>query len=289
MGRALNHVSTRFGKIAYTEQGHGPAALFVHGVFMNGHLWRQPIERLKDMRRCIAVDLLAHGGTQTSPDQDVSFDSQAEMLEAVCAELNLEKVDVVANDSGGGIAQIFACRYPNRIRSLTLTNCDVHDNWPPLAFQSTVNDVANGLLGQVAKQMLANPEFARTYFSVGYEHPERLTTETMMTFLEPIFSSEAGIRGIERFFASIDCSVTVAIEPQLRRLEIPTLIVWATGDQFFDVKWAYWLRDAIPGARDVVEIEGAKLFFPDERPDELANAIRTLWLDTAPADAIAAQ
>lgn len=289
MGRTLNHVSTRFGDIAFSELGHGPAAVFVHGVFMNGHLWRQPIERLKDLRRCIAVDLLAHGGTRIAPDQDVSFDSQAAMLEAVCAELKLGQIDVVANDSGGGIAQIFACRHPERIRSLTLTNCDVHDNWPPQAFQSTVNDVANGLLGPVAKQMLADPEFARAYFSVGYEHPERLTTETMMTFLAPIFSSENGIRDIERFFASIDCSVTVAIEPQLRRLDIPTLIVWATGDQFFDVKWAHWLKDTIPGARKIVEIKDAKLFFPDERPDELADAIRELWLDTVPADAIAAQ
>lgn len=284
MGRPLKHVTTAFGDIAYTEQGSGPAALFVHGVFLNGFLWRKPIERLKDLRRCIAVDLLAHGGSRAAPDQDVSFNAQAEMLEAVCSNLNLGKVDVVANDSGGGIAQIFACRYPQRIRSLTLTNCDVHDNWPPKAFESTVNDVAKGLLGPVAKQMLADAEFARAYFSVGYVHPERLTKDEMMTFLEPIFSTDEGIHGLERFFAKADCRYTVVIEPQLKQLEVPTLIVWATSDQFFDVKWAYWLKDTIPGARKVVEIEGAKLFFPDERPDELADPIRELWLETGPAD-----
>jgi sn-glycerol 3-phosphate transport system permease protein len=37
---------------------------------------------------------------------------------------------------------------------------------------------------------------------------------------------------------------------------------------------AYWLRDTIPGACDVVELDGARLFFPDERPDELAEAAR---------------
>ncbi len=53
--------------------------------------------------------------------------------------------------------------------------------------------------------------------------------------------------------------------------------MWGTADIFFPVKWAYWLRGAIPGARDVVELEGAKLFFPWERPVELATALRSFW------------
>jgi pimeloyl-ACP methyl ester carboxylesterase len=53
--------------------------------------------------------------------------------------------------------------------------------------------------------------------------------------------------------------------------------VWGTSDIFFPLKWAYWLRGAIPGARDVIELEGAKLFFPWERPDEFANALQKFW------------
>jgi pimeloyl-ACP methyl ester carboxylesterase len=33
-------VETPSGRISYTEQGTGPVALFVHGVLLNGHLWR---------------------------------------------------------------------------------------------------------------------------------------------------------------------------------------------------------------------------------------------------------
>jgi len=53
--------------------------------------------------------------------------------------------------------------------------------------------------------------------------------------------------------------------------------VWGTADEFFDVKWAYWLKDTIPGCSRVVELEGAKLFFPEERADELVDAIRDHW------------
>ena len=51
----------------------------------------------------------------------------------------------------------------------------------------------------------------------------------------------------------------------------------APGDETFGVKWAYHLRDMIPGAKEVIEVDGAKLFFPEERPGDLSPHLRTLW------------
>jgi pimeloyl-ACP methyl ester carboxylesterase len=288
--RDLKHVSTPFGDIAYTEHGHGPAALFIHGVFLNGYLWRHVVDRVSDLRRCIAIDLLAHGGTRTPENQDLSFAAQAQMLKAVCANLGLEQVDVVANDSGGGIAQIFAARHPARIRSLTLTNCDVHDNWPPPAFEPMRKLVAQGQLGDIGRKMLADVDFARSRFAVAYEHPERLSPETLRTYLEPLFSTPEAIENLERWFGTAhDNRQTVEIEPQLRTLTAPTLVVWGTDDVFFPVKWAHWLRDTIPGCRKVIELEGARLFFPEERPDALAGALREHWQTRTVAPASTAE
>lgn len=77
--------------------------------------------------------------------------------------------------------------------------------------------------------------------------------------------------------ASLHATDLLAIEPALRCLQVPTLIVWGTGDAFFHLEWAYWLCDTIPGATDVIEIEDARLFFPDERAEELTAALRRHW------------
>jgi pimeloyl-ACP methyl ester carboxylesterase len=37
---ARRKVQTASGRIAYAEQGAGPVVLFVHGVLLNGYLWR---------------------------------------------------------------------------------------------------------------------------------------------------------------------------------------------------------------------------------------------------------
>jgi pimeloyl-ACP methyl ester carboxylesterase len=271
------HAATDFGDIAYRETGSGPAALFVHGVFLNSHLWNPLIERLAAHRRCIAIDILAHGATGASSDQDVSFDAQAAMLAAFCRALKLDQVDVVANDSGGGIVQIFAARHPQLIRSLVLTDCDTHDNWPPKQAEPLHKLAKQGGVGPIGRRMLEDIAFARQSFAIGFEHPDQLSENDFRTWLGPLFASETSTRNLERFIAGFDNRQTIAVAPQLRELQAPALIVWGTSDPFFPVKWAYWLRGALPGAREVVELEGAKLFFPWERPDELAHAVREFW------------
>src|SRR5437879_11304635 len=118
---ARHSVETASGRIGYTVQGAGPVALFVHGVLLNGHLWRHQLSQLSDTRRCIAVDLLAHGETEIAPGQDVSVTANALMLESFLDALGIDQVDLVGNDSGGGIAQNFPAPPPTRLRRPTHT------------------------------------------------------------------------------------------------------------------------------------------------------------------------
>src|ERR1051325_8079755 len=88
---ARRTVDTPSGTIAYVEHGQGPAALFVHGVFLNGYLWRDVLARLGGVRRCLAVDLLAHGATRVRPGQEISFPAQARMLVEFLDALGIER------------------------------------------------------------------------------------------------------------------------------------------------------------------------------------------------------
>ena len=275
-------IQTPSGRIAYAEQGTGPVALFVHGVLLNKHLWRHQLAHLSDIRRCIAVDLLAHGETDIAGDQDVSVTANAKMLEQFLDALNVEQADLVGNDSGGGIAQIFSALYPQRVRSLTLTDCDVHDNWPPAAFKPFLAMAAGGGLRGTLEAMLSNKDIYRSPQALGpaYEHPEQVTDESIETYLRPLVRTEQRTRDLQRFLAAFDNTHTRVIEARLKTLTVPTLIVWGTDDVYFDVEWSKWLAETIPGTRRRLEFEGARIFFPEERWIDFNKALREHWQET---------
>ncbi len=272
-------VHTASGRISYTEQGTGPVALFVHGVLLNGYLWRHQLEDLSDIRRCIALDLLAHGDTEIAPNQDVSVTANAKMLKEFLDALHIDQVDLVGNDSGGGIAQIFAALCPERVRSLTLTDCDTHDNWPPEAFRPFLAMAAAGGLRGTLETMLSDKSVYRSPQALGpaYEHPDQLTDDSIEKYLRPFVRTEQRTRDLQRFLAAFDNKHTLAIEAQLKTLKAPTLIVWGTDDVYFDVRWSHWLADNIPGTRRCVELQGARIFFPEERWQEFNKELRAHW------------
>jgi pimeloyl-ACP methyl ester carboxylesterase len=275
----------RSGRIAYVEEGEGPVALFVHGVPLNGYHWRNVIDRVRKVRRCVAIDLMGLGYTEIAPHQDVSFTAQATMLAEVLDALGIDRVDLVGNDSGGAIAQIFAAHHPERLSSLVLTNCDVHDGWPPPLVLLLMERARAGTLEPIFRPMLERPDLMRERYARGesvpllrsYADPSVLTDEVIRLYLEPLLSSPQRIDAFGRYWLGFDNKQTVAIHDALKTLNTPTLIVWGLQDFFFDKKWAYWLRDTVPGAREVVEVEDARLFFPEDRPDALAQPMLRFW------------
>jgi pimeloyl-ACP methyl ester carboxylesterase len=273
-------VDTRSGNISYVQTADtGPVALFVHGVIVNSHLWRHQLAALADLRRCIAIDLMGHGHTTINPRQPVSFEAQADMLCEFIDALDIDEIDLVANDSGTGVAQIFAARYPERLRTLTLTNGDVQDNWPPVEFSGFLDMVKAGGLPQTLQHMLEDKPFFRGPDAMegAYENSASVSDDTIDAYIRPHIASPERTNDLVRFILAFDNAQTVRIEQKLRELKVPTLVVWGTGDIFFSKKWSDFLAATLAGPVTQVEVPNARLLFPEERAAELNEALRAFW------------
>ena len=269
-------VATATGEIAYTELGDGPAALFIHGLGTSGAFWRHAIEQLAGTTRCIAIDLPGHGGTPASADLSVAV--MAEMATELSDALGLGQLDLVANDTGGAVAQVFAARNPERLRTLTLTNCDTDGNFPPPEFAPVIEVARQHMLAESLVAIVSDPAAWRTSPLAGeYEHPERIPDEAWREYLMPIGATVDRARDFERILTSLNPADLKAVSGALAALDVPTMIVWGTKSAPFGIEWAYKLRDAIRGATGVIEVDGAKTFFPEERPADLVPHLRTHW------------
>jgi pimeloyl-ACP methyl ester carboxylesterase len=236
------------------------------------------ISQLDGQRRCVAVDLPLHGQTPAAAGQDFSLPGLARFLADFCDGLQLDDIDLVANDTGAAISQVFAAGHPERLHTLTLTNCEAHDNLPPKMLLPTILLARTGLFARIAPRLARDVRRARKrFYGMGYQDVSGLPEEIVRAWLEPLLGTTESARAYQRLLTSLHARDLLAVEPALARLRVPTLIVWGTGDIFFRRKWAYWLRDTIPGATEVVELAGARLFFPDERASELTAALRRHW------------
>jgi pimeloyl-ACP methyl ester carboxylesterase len=270
--------------IAYVDAGDGsaPAALFVHGVLVNADLWRNVIFDVADLRRCVAPDLPAHGGSPIpGPDADLSLGGMARMLNGFCEQLGLDQVDLVANDTGGAIAQVFAAHYPQRIRTFTLTNCDVHDNFPPEAFKPFMDMAFAGEFGPAVAAMAADRDLARSEmgFGTGYVQAGQLSDEIVDSYLRPFAADEGS--GLERVLTAGSVDELTGIAPLLGELTVPTQVAWGTADIFFAPEWAERLRQLIPSVQRVTLVPNAMLFWVDERAADLVPLLRDFWEDNA--------
>lgn len=280
------HASRKFAdlpisRVAFVERGHGLAALFVHGYLLNGFQWRGALPKLQAHRRCIAPDVMGLGYTQTPEGQAISPETQVEMLAMLLDSLHIDAVDLVGNDSGGLVSQLFVAKHPHRVRTLLLTNCDVDENNPPASFLPFVELAKKELLvDRFIVPHLDNKQLARSPKGMGgiaYTYPENLTDEVIETYFRPLVETPLRKSQLNQYTISLGTNELVAIRESLREWKGHARMVWGMKDTIFPAEWADWLDRTLPGSRGVRRLQAANLFFPEEMPDVIAEEALALW------------
>jgi haloalkane dehalogenase len=277
--RRFAHLS--MSRVAYVEAGRGPAALFIHGYPLNSYQWRGALERLHTHRRCIAPDMMSLGYTETPASQLITAETQVAMLAALLDSLHIDSVDLIGNDSGGLVSQLFLAHYPHRVRSLLLTNCDVDENNPPAGFVPLIELAKKGLFtDRVIVPALNNKEQTRSakgFAGQTYTYPERFADETIEIYFRPLVATPLRKSQVDQYAAALGANELVPIRENLRQWKGPARMVWGLNDRLFGVEWAEWLDRTLPGSQGIRRVEGANLFFPEEMPDLIAEEAIRLW------------
>jgi pimeloyl-ACP methyl ester carboxylesterase len=272
---------TSFGRIAYIERGKGQAALFLHGFPLNSFQWRGVIPLLSAHRRCIAPDYLSMGFTEMKEGQSVAVGAQADMIAALLDKLSVSSVDVVANDSGGAIAQLLLVKYPKRVRTVLLTNCDTEPDSPPPAVKPVIELAKQGAFAdKLLVPWLADKDLARSPKGLGglcYSDSSHPTDEALEYYLGPLVSSSVRKQQTNAYAVALEPNPLAGIEPALKSCKIPTRIVWATADNIFSQDSPDYLNLTLGNSLGVRRVEGAKLFFPEEMPELIAEEAKKLW------------
>jgi len=271
------------GTIHYRDTGSGEPIVFVHGLLVNGDLWRKVTPALSREFRCIAPDFpLGSHRTPMAADADLSPPGVARLISDFLDVLELDGVTLVGNDSGGAISQLVATRHPERIGRLVLTNCDTYDDFPPKLF-SYLKVVARIPGGTTATaQSLRLKPLRRSPIAFGVLTKSRLDDDLLEDWVRPGLDSSEIRRDTRKFIRGMSPKYTRQAAEDLKRFNAPTLFAWAPEDRWFKVEHADRLAESMPDAR-VVRIPDSKTFVSIDQPEALADAITAFMRETKPA------
>ena len=270
------------GAVRYRDEGSGEPLVFVHGLLVNGRLWEGAVDVLREGNRCIVPTLPLGSHTEPMrPDADLSAAGVAALIAELLEALDLKKVTLVGNDSGGALCQIVATRHPARVGRMVLTNCDTYEDFPPKLF-SYLKVAARipGALTATAQSLRLKP-LRRSPLAYGVLTKSRIDSELLDEWVGPGLGDAAIRCDTRKFILGMDPAETMRAAEDLARFAAPTLFAWAPEDRWFKIADAERLAASMPDAR-VERIPDSKTFVPVDQPRRLAELIGSFVAETKP-------
>jgi pimeloyl-ACP methyl ester carboxylesterase len=276
----MQEIELSAGTIEYEDTGgSGPIVVLLHGLVMDGSVWRHVVRELRADHRCV-VPTMPFGGHRRPmrADADLSLRSLARLEAEFLEALDLRDVTLVGNDLG--LFQVTAGEYPERIARLVITSCEAFENIPPglpghtLAFAAKLPGGLNALAQPMRLRALR-----RLPLALGWMAKRPIPHEITDAWLRPLLTQRKIRRDLLKYLHNYNKGDLLAAAERLRSFDRPALVVWAAEDRVMPPAHGRRLAALLPHAR-LVEITDSYTLIPEDQPGELVRAIRQFVRDT---------
>jgi pimeloyl-ACP methyl ester carboxylesterase len=272
---ATRDLSLSAGTISYRESGRGTGTpiVFVHGLLVNGLLWRKVAPQLEGAGRVIVPDWPLGSHTRPmNPDADTSPRGVAQLVAEFLEELDLSDAVVIGNDTGGAICQVLVTERPERVGKLVLTNCDAFENFPPPAFKPMVAaaKAPGGLKALMAP--MRSRALRRTPMAYGALTHDPIPDDVTDAWVGPMLDNADIRRDCAKTLRGMKSEVTLAAAERFPAFTKPVLIAWGADDKFFPLDTGRRLATSFPNAR-FEEILGSRTFVSEDQPERLGALV----------------
>ncbi|MBI0313156.1 MULTISPECIES: alpha/beta fold hydrolase [Streptomyces violaceusniger group] len=268
------------GSIEYEDTGgEGPVAVLLHGVAMDGSLWREVVAALAPEIRCV-VPTLPLGGHRRPmrPDADLSVLGVARLVAEFLDRLDLTDVTLAMNDWGGAQALIADGR-DQRIGRLVITSCEAFENYPPGLPGKNLRLAAKlpgGL--NVAFKLLKLAPLRRLPMTWGWMTKRPVDRAVMDAWFQPLWTSPGVRRDLRKYVLGVPpVNELLHWADALRTFDRPALVAWASEDRVMPPEHGLRLAGLLPRG-SLAEIPDSYTLIPQDQPGPLADLIRAFVL-----------
>jgi pimeloyl-ACP methyl ester carboxylesterase len=268
-------VETSVGPIEYADTGgDGPVLVFLHGLMMDGSVWRNVVPGLADRYRCIQPTWPLGGHKRPmKPDADLSLRALGRLIGEFLERLDLHDVTLIQND-WGGVQVLLAEGDAARVARLIVTPSEAYDNYPPKPARVIVAlaRVPGGLW--LLAQALRFKAVQRAPGGWGWMSKRPVPKPIVDRWFAPARASREVRRDLGTYVRSVPPR-RVLLDWADRATDFagPVLVAWATEDRMMPIAHGRRLADAFKDGR-LVEIGDSYTLVPEDQPERLTDAIR---------------
>ncbi|WP_214415539.1 alpha/beta fold hydrolase [Sphaerisporangium fuscum] len=263
------------GPVEYDDTGgDGPVVVLLHGLTMDGSVWRHVVPGLRENYRCVLPTLPLGGHRRPMrADADLSLRGVALLVEEFLQRLDLRDVTLVLNDWGGA-QMLISERRAERIGRLVLCACEAFDNYPPgipgraIALAAKV---PGGLY--LTMQLLRTRAMRRGPGGWGWMSKRPVPKKVMDAWFRPAQTVREVRRDLAKYCGSIPSrQKLLELAEEMRWFDRPVLVAWAREDRLMPREHGRRLAELLPGAR-LVEIDDSYTLIPEDQPETLTRTI----------------
>ncbi|WIG95682.1 alpha/beta hydrolase [Myxococcus sp. SDU36] len=259
----------------YRDQGQGPVLVLLHGSNASLHTWDGWVDALSSHYRVITMDVPGQGTTGPDPWNRYTHDDEVAWLDALVRQLGLERFTLGGNSMGGGISWRYALHHPKKVERLILVDAYGlrRDEKLPIYLRLYKVPGVRHVVRWYTPRFMVRRAVAATYGD-----PRRITEETVDLY-EDILLREGNREATWRRLAIDEDD---SLEERLREIQVPTLILWGSRDEWILPNYAEKFHANIPDSRLVV-FEGLGHVPMEEDPTTTVAVVQDFLRDTAPA------
>jgi pimeloyl-ACP methyl ester carboxylesterase len=253
-----------FVRTTPAEGAGAEPALMVHGLAGTSLNWTDFAALLRNRLATEALDLPGHGRSGPARGGDYSLAAHARTVIAYLEQSGRGPVHLISNSMGGAISLLVAGTRPDLVRSLTLISPAVPDvkvRAHPLRSDWRMGLLILPLLGMVAMRKLGQvPVETRVKgtISLVFSDPSRLPPQRYDELVDEA-RARAGMPWAE---LAVLRSTRGLVRSQylhnragwaaMRRITVPTLVIWGDEDKLVASDLAPFVAAAIPDSRLLV-------------------------------------
>ena len=261
-------------RVAVERRGYGRPLIFLHGWPLHRATWRGVIPQLLDRFECITIDFPGLGETDFDERAPIRWQSLAGVVRGVAHQLQLPQYGLVAHDTGGTVARLVAADDPDRVTSMFLLNTEIPGHRPPyIELYQKLLRIPFAIDG--LRVLLETSAFLRSPMGFGgcFWDLDRIDREFRDLFVRPLIRERRRALGAVHYAVGLEWSVVDGLSETHRRIKAPVHLMWGAEDPTFPIDRAGAIAAQLPRAT-MQPISNAKLLVHEERPDDVARAIR---------------